>query len=70
MLREPLGEIERRRPADIGREMPVHLLLECGVGLRLRVGLLEFEDERHQRLGDKAAAIDAEMSALVGAGPE
>ena len=70
MLGEPLGEIERRRPPDIRREMPVHFLLECGIALRLSVGFLELEDERHQRLGDKASAIDAEMSALVGAGSE
>ena len=35
-----------------------------------RVGLLQVEDQRHQRLGDEAAAIDAEMAALVGAGAE
>ena len=68
MLRHALGEIERRRPADIVREMAVHLRLERRIGLRLRIGLLEREDQRHQRLGDEAAAIDAEMPALVGAG--
>ena len=67
---QPLGEIERRRPADISREMAVHFLLEFRIGLGLRVGFLQIEDQRHQRLGDEAAAIDAEMSALVGAGAE
>ena len=66
----PLGEIERRRPADIVREMAVHLALECGIGLGVRIGLLQLEDQRHQRLGDEAAAIDAEMAALVGPGAE
>ena len=33
MLRQPLGEIKRRRPPDIGREMAVHLLLEFRIGL-------------------------------------
>ena len=65
MLREPLGEIERRRPADIGREMAVHLGLELRIGLGLGVGALQIEDQRHQRLGDEAAAIEAEMAALV-----
>ena len=70
MRRQPLGEIERRRPADIVREVAVHLLLECRIGLRLCIGLFEFEDQRHQRLGDEAAAIDAEMPALVRPGAE
>ena len=70
MRGQPLGEIERRRPADIVREMAVHLALERRIGLGLRVGLLQLEDERHQRLGDEAAAVDAEMPALVGPGAE
>src|SRR5579859_1926752 len=70
MLREPFGKIERRRPAHIAREIAVHLSLEFRIGLGLRVGALKPEDQRHQRLGDKAAAIDAEMPALVGAGAE
>src|SRR6185312_3995351 len=50
--------------------MGVHLLLERRIGLGLGVGALEGEDQRHQGLGDEAAAIDAEMPALVGAGAE
>ena len=42
--------------------------LERGVVLGVGVGRLEIENERHQRLGDEAAAEDAEMPALVGAG--
>src|SRR6187551_2292048 len=70
MLCQPLGEIERRRAADIGREMGVHLRVELRIGLGFVVGALQIEDQRHQRLGDKAAAIDTEMPALVGAGAE
>src|SRR3954471_23058237 len=70
MLRQALGEIQRRRPADISREVPVHFLLERGIGLRFVVGALELENERHQRLCDEAAAIDTEMAALVRAGAE
>ena len=68
MLRQPLGEIERRRSADISREMAVHFLLEFWIGLGVVISLLELEDERHQRLGDEASAIEAEMAALVRAG--
>src|SRR5262249_10939604 len=67
---EALGEIERARPADIVLEVAVHLLVERGVVLGLRIGLFEAEDQRHQRLGDEAATIDAEMSPLVGPGAE
>ena len=70
VLGKALRKIKRRWPADIVRKMAVHLLLEGGVGLGLRIGLLKFENKRHQGLGDKAAAIDAEMPALVGTGPE
>ena len=62
---QPLGEIERARAPDIVLEQVVELGLESGIGLRLLIGLLERENERHQRLGDEASAIDAEAAALV-----
>src|SRR4029077_19895872 len=70
MLGEPLGEIERRRPADIMGQITVHLFLKSRIGLGRCVSLLQFQNERHQRLGDEAAAIDAEMPVLVGPGAE
>jgi hypothetical protein len=70
MVGQPLGEIERARPADIVREVAGHLGGIGGIGLRLGIGLLEVEDERHQRLGDEAAAIDAEAAAIIRAGAE
>ena len=70
MRGQPIGKIERRRTADIVLEMRVHLALERGIGLGVGVGFLKLKDERHQRLGDKAAAIDAEVPALVGPGAE
>ncbi len=70
MRGEPLGEIERRRAADIVAQIAVHLLAERRIVLRLVVGLLQIEDQRHQGLGDEAAAIEAEMPALVRAGAE
>ncbi len=70
MRRKPLGKIERRRAPDIVREIAVHFRLERGIGLGLRVGLLQFQNQRHQRFGHKAAAIDAEVPALVRPGAE
>src|SRR6185369_10954429 len=46
--------------------MAVHLGLEFCIGLGLGIGPLQIEDQRHQRLGDKAAAVNAEMAALIG----
>ena len=65
LLGQPLGEIERARAADIVLEQVVELGLESRIGLRLLIGLFEREDQRHQRLGDEASAIDAEAAALV-----
>ena len=70
MLGQSLGEIKRRRPADIVLEVAVHLGLERRIGLGVGIGLFQIEDQRHQRLGDEASAENAEMPALVGAGAE
>ena len=70
MRGQALGEIKRRRTADIVREIAVHLLFELRIGLGLGIGFFQFQDQRHQRFGDKAAAINAEMPALVGPGAE
>src|SRR6185369_6118842 len=68
MPRQPLGEIKRARPPDIMLEIVVALGREGGVALRRAIGALDLEDQRHQRLGDEAPAIDAKMPALVGPG--
>ena len=70
MLGQALGEVERARAADVVGGEILHLGLEGRIGLGLVVGLLQLEDQRHQRLGDEAAAEDAEMAALVGSGAE
>src|SRR4051812_32359670 len=70
MLGQALGEVERARSADVMGQVGGHLGLEGRVGLGLAVGLLELEDQRHQRLGDETAAEDAEMPAFVRAGAE
>ena len=67
---QPLGEIERARPPDIMFEVIVELGLKGRVGARLAIGRLDREHQRHQGLGDKAPAIDAEMAALVGPAAE
>src|SRR6516165_10350506 len=51
-------------------EVIVELGLKTGISARCAVGGLELENEGHQSLGDKAPAIDAEMTALVRPAPE
>src|SRR5262249_44090205 len=67
---QTLGEIERRRPPDIVLEVGVHLAAEASVVLRLAVSRFQLENQRHQGLGDEAAAIEPEMPAFVGPGAE
>ncbi len=68
LLGQARREIERARPADIVLPEVVHLGPEGRVLLGPGVFRLELEDQRHQRLGDEAAAELAEPAALVGAG--
>src|SRR3569833_2802334 len=70
MFGVPLGKLQRRRTADVILQIAVHLFLKRRIGLGLRGGLLQIEDQRHQRFGDEAAAEGAEMAALVRAGTE
>src|SRR5687768_12198294 len=66
MLREPLGEIERTRPPDIMFQKLIELLLKAWIGLGCPICSLEFEDQRHQCLGDETTPVNSEESALVG----
>src|SRR5262249_29215665 len=68
VLGETLGEIERARPAGVVSVELLQLLLEGGVGLGVLPGAPELQDQRHQRLGDEAAAELAEEAMIVGAG--
>ena len=70
MRGQPLGEIERRRAPNVVRQIAIHFFLERGIGLGLSVGLLQLQNQRHQRFGDKAAAIDAEVPMIVRPGAE
>jgi hypothetical protein len=59
--------VKRRRATDIVLGVFVELDPELDVVPRLKIGLLDLKDQRHQRLGDETPAIGAEMPALVGA---
>ena len=67
---QALGEIERRRPADVMLEVIVELGLEGGILAGRLIGALDLEHQRHERLGDKTPAIDAVKPALVGPAAE
>src|SRR5690606_29677114 len=55
-------------PADIVGQETVQLGLERGVGLRRLVRRIQLVDQRHQGLGDEAAAVGAEAALGVGPG--
>ncbi len=66
VLGQPLGVIERARPAGIMGVEVFKLGMERGIVLGLRIGSLKLKDKRHQRFGDEASAIKAEMTPLIG----
>ena len=70
MLRHALRVIERARAADVVLGEMREFGLERGIRLGVLIGLLEFENERHEGLGEESAAENAEMSRLVGSGAE
>src|SRR5271163_4027141 len=51
-------------------EVVVELGLKAGISARCAIGGRELENQRHQSLGDKSPAINAEMAALVWPAPE
>ena len=62
---QPLGEVERARPPDIMVKVVAELGVEVRIVLRRVVSRLDLQDQRHQRLGDKAPAVKAEMALRV-----
>ena len=64
-LGQPLGIIERGGAADIMFQQIVELRLERRVGLGGAIFALQIKHQRHQRFGDIAPAILAEMAAFV-----
>src|SRR6185295_10507374 len=65
MLGQTPRKIKRAGPSDVVLVVECDLGLERGVVLRFRISLFEFEYQRHQGFGDKAAAIDPKMAVLV-----
>ena len=63
--RQVVGEVEPRGPPRIALEPAVQLALEARVALQPRIRALEDEQRGHERLGDIAAPVDAEMAARV-----
>ena len=60
------GLVERRRtPAVVGLQ-PIECVQELVVGPGLLVGRGHFLDDSHQRLGDEAATVHAEVATLIG----
>ena len=66
VLAEPGGLVQRRRPAGVVRLQVVQGVQEVLVDAFLLVGGGDLLDHRHQRLGDVAPAVHAEMTAGVG----
>src|SRR5262249_11974984 len=62
---EVLGEIERIGTPDIVLQEPAELRLEFRIVLGLTVGAFQLQQQRHQSLGDIAAAERAEMPAQI-----
>ncbi|MHC2523324.1 hypothetical protein ACVIEM_000409 [Rhizobium leguminosarum] len=68
--RQPLGEIERARAADIMRAEMLQFGLECRIVLCPVPLVLQIKDQRHQCFGDETTAINAETAIFIGAGTE
>jgi HSP20 family molecular chaperone IbpA len=58
----------RAGAADVMGQVMAQLRREGRIDLRRVVGLLDLQDQRHQRFRDKTSAVDAEVPALVRAG--
>ena len=67
---EAAGEPEGAGAADIVRQMVFEVGVERRIGFRRVIGGLDFQDQRHQRLGHEAAAVLAEAAAVVGSGAQ
>src|SRR5206468_12269506 len=66
LLSQPLGEVERRRPADVVAAEPVDLGSEGRVGACGLVARGELVEGPHYGLGDESATEVAEPAAGVG----
>jgi len=68
MRRQPLREIEWAFAAHIIFQQIVKFGLKRWIAFRFFIGALKIEHERHQRFGDEASAVSAEMAANVRTG--
>ncbi len=68
MLGQPLRIGEGRGPPNILRQKTIKLGFEARIGFRVLIGLVEFEDQRHQGFGHITPAEGTEMSVGVGSG--
>jgi hypothetical protein len=64
---QPLRQPQRAGAPDIMRHVLLQIGLERGVVPRRVVRALDLQDQRHQGLGDEAAAIVAEAATIGGA---
>ena len=62
---QPLGQVERRRPAGEVSGERSELIPESGVGFSCLIGLNQLIQGRHQRLGHKAPAVFAKVSPAI-----
>ena len=65
-FRESLREVERRGAARVVRHQAAEARLKLPVPPRRGIGALELDERAHERLGDVAAAVAAEVAAGVG----
>src|SRR5690606_28489707 len=66
--RQARGLVDRARPADVMRQVPVEGLDEPGVRARGVVGRRQFLQRPDQGFGDEAPAVAAEVAARIGPG--
>src|SRR5262249_11622584 len=68
MLGQALRKIEWTFAAGVSLQQTRELRLKRGIASRILIGALQLQYERHQRLGNEASTIGAEMPLEVGAG--
>ena len=66
LIRPALGVIDRTGSSDEMLELILELGDEIRIGAVVLIGLAQVFERMHQRLGDKGAAVRAEVTASVG----
>ena len=65
-LRQALGVIDRRRPADVMLQIAIEFGDELRIAAQTQIRVGQFLERRHQRFGDVDAAVRAEVALRVG----